>query len=229
MREEKILQIGFQGERGAYSEKAIETLFEEQLLEKVPFRTSYAVIDALKKNKIDFGLLPIENSIVGSITHNYDLLMENKLSISKEVIIPIRHSLLTLNGVNLQDIKKIYSHPAALAQCEVFLRRFEQADVFPTYDTAGSARMIKEKNLMDSAAIASSETAEVYGLQVLEESIEDYPHNRAYPALQPGLHPVYSQQSSSAVHSSYRGLACKKPPPHPKKAPPLLLQVRQQP
>lgn len=178
MREEKILQIGFQGERGAYSEKAIETLFEEQLLEKVPFRTSYAVIDALKKNKIDFGLLPIENSIVGSITHNYDLLMENKLSISKEVIIPIRHSLLTLNGVNLQDIKRIYSHPAALAQCEVFLRRFEQADVFPTYDTAGSARMIKEKNLMDSAAIASSETAEVYGLQVLEESIEDYPHNQ---------------------------------------------------
>jgi len=178
MKEQKILQIGFQGERGAYSEKAIEKLFEEQVVEKAPFRTSYAVVDALKKDKIDFGLLPIENSIVGSITHTYDLIMENKLFIKKEVIINIHHSLLAAKGVRLKEIKKIYSHPAALAQCEVFLRRFEDVDILPTYDTAGSARMIKEKQLLDVAAVASKKSAAVYGLQVLDEAIEDYPHNQ---------------------------------------------------
>ncbi len=178
MDKQDIYNIGFQGELGAYSEKAIDTLFVEQAVNKVPYRTSYAVVDALKKKEIDFGLFPIENSIVGSITHNYDLLMENKLHILKEVIIRIRHSLLAAKNVKLKDLKKIYSHPAALAQCEVFLRRFENAEILPTYDTAGSARMIKEKGLTDSAAIASTESAAIYGLQVIEESIEDYPHNQ---------------------------------------------------
>jgi len=172
------LKIGFQGEQGAYSEKAIETLYAEQVVEKAPFRTSYAVVDALKKHKIDYGLLPIENSIVGSITHNYDLLLENKLIILKEIIIPIHHSLLATKGAKISQIKRIYSHPAALNQCEVFLRKFEQADILPTYDTAGSARMIARKNMSDAAAIAGWETAEMYGLQILKENIEDYPHNQ---------------------------------------------------
>ena len=85
MDKQDIYNIGFQGELGAYSEKAIDTLFVEQSINKVPFRTSYAVVDALKKKDIDFGLFPIENSIVGSITHNYDLLMEHKLHILKEI------------------------------------------------------------------------------------------------------------------------------------------------
>jgi len=172
------LAVGFQGELGAYSEKAIDTLFAEQPVNKAPFRTSYDVVDSLKKKEIEFGLFPIENSIVGSITHNYDLLMEHKLHIQKEVIIRIKHSLLALNGVKLSDINRIYSHPAALAQCEVFLRKFEHAEILPTYDTAGSARMIKDKVMTDAAAIASTESAAMYGLQVLEESIEDYPHNQ---------------------------------------------------
>jgi len=137
----KILKIGFQGEKGAYSEKAIAALYNEQQVENVAFRTSYAVIDALKKKKIDFGLLPIENSIMGSITHTYDLLLENRLHIVQEVIIPIHHALLALTGVKQKELKTIYSHPAAIAQCEVFLRKFEKAEILPTYDTAGSARM----------------------------------------------------------------------------------------
>ena len=174
----KALRIGYQGEKGAYSETAIEAMFAEQKVEKKAFRTSYAVVDALKKNKIDFGLLPIENSIMGSITHTYDLLLENSLHISREVIIPIHHALLVTKGVKTKEIKKIYSHPAAIAQCEVFLRKFEKAEILPTYDTAGSARMIAEKKLGDAAAIAGAGTAEVYDLDVLYTNIEDYPHNQ---------------------------------------------------
>ena len=174
----KTLRIGYQGEKGAYSETAIGAMFAEQNVEKKAFKTSYAVVDALKKNKIDFGLLPIENSIMGSITHTYDLLLENTLHISREVIIPIHHALLVNKGVKTKEIKKIYSHPAAIAQCEVFLRKFEKTEILPTYDTAGSARMIAEKKLTDAAAIAGAGTAEVYGLEVLHTNIEDHPHNQ---------------------------------------------------
>ncbi len=174
----KKLKIGFQGEKGAYSEKAIAALYQNQQVQNVAFRTSYAVIDALKKKKIDFGLLPIENSIMGSITHTYDLLLENRLHILQEVIIPIHHALLALKGVKQKELKTIYSHPAAIAQCEVFLRKFEKTEILPTYDTAGSARMISEKQLTDAAAIASAESAEMYNLSVLQKNIEDYPHNQ---------------------------------------------------
>lgn len=178
MQRQSILNIGFQGEKGAYSEKAIDALYRERQVEKIPFRTSYEVIDALKKEKINFGLLPIENSIIGSITHTYDLLLENKLTIVNEVIIPIHHALLALKGVKQGDLKAIYSHPAAISQCEVFLRKFPHADIIPTYDTAGSVRMIAEKKLQEAAAVAGEGTAELYGLHILHKNIEDYPHNQ---------------------------------------------------
>ena len=174
----RIIKIGYQGEKGAYSTEAIDTLYAEREVEKVPFRTSYEVVDGLKKEIIDYGLLPIENSIIGNITHNYDLLLENKLTIVKEVIIPIHHFLLGCKGTKLNEITRIYSHPAAISQCEVFLRKFSNADILPTYDTAGSAKMIAEKKLKNTAAIASQEAASIYGLDILQERIEDYPHNR---------------------------------------------------
>ena len=173
-----ILRIGFQGEKGAYSEKAIKRLYRDREVENVPFRTSYAVVDALKKNVVDYGLLPIDNTIVGNISHTYDLLVENKLTILKEVIIPINHCLIVNPDVTKENIKKIYSHPAAISQCEVFLRGYQNAEIIPTYDTAGSAKMIANKKLMDTAAIASVEAAEFYGLNILAQKIEDYPHNQ---------------------------------------------------
>ena len=172
------IKIGYQGEKGAYSEKALEVLYEGQEIEKVPFRTSYEVVDALKKNRIDYGLLPIENSIVGNIIHTYDLLLENKLTIVREVVIPIHHALIAHPQATLKSIRKIYSHPAAIAQCEVFLRKFDNCDVLPTYDTAGSVKMIAEQNLIDTAAIAGGEAAKIYGLKILQDKIEDYPHNQ---------------------------------------------------
>ena len=81
-------------------------------------------------------------------------------------------------GVNFKDIKHIYSHPAAISQCEVFLRKFNDADIIPTYDTAGSAKLIANKNLRDTAAIASEASAELYGLKIYQKNIEDYPHNQ---------------------------------------------------
>ncbi|WP_457566388.1 3-deoxy-7-phosphoheptulonate synthase [Caldithrix abyssi] len=172
------IKIGYQGEKGAYSEKALDVLYEGQEIEKVPFRTSYEVVEALKKNMIDFGLLPIENSIVGNIIHTYDLLLENKLSIVREIVIPIHHALIAHPESTIKDIKKIYSHPAAISQCEVFLRKFGNCDVYPTYDTAGSVKMIAEQRLLDTAAIASAESAKIYGLKILQDKIEDYPHNQ---------------------------------------------------
>ncbi len=172
------LKIGFQGEKGAYSERAIKYLYKEREIENVAFRTSYAVVDALKKNLIDYGLLPIDNTIVGNISHTYDLLVENKLTILKEVIIPINHSLIVYPDVTKEEIKKIFSHPAAISQCEVFLRGYPNAEIIPTYDTAGSAKLISDNKLQDTAAIASVEAAEYYGLNTLAQKIEDYPHNQ---------------------------------------------------
>ncbi len=170
--------IGYQGEKGAYSDRAIDVLYNGNEINKLPFRTSYEVVDALKKKKIDFGLLPIENSIVGNIIHTYDLLLENKLTIVKEVVIPIHHALIAHPEADLKNIKKIYSHPAAISQCEVFLRKFTDCDVLPTYDTAGSAKMIAEQNLKNTAAIASIESAQIYNLKVFQNNIEDYPHDQ---------------------------------------------------
>jgi len=176
--ETKQLKIGFQGEKGAYSEKAIDFLYQNKFIEKVPFRTSYDVVDAMKKNLVDYGVLPIDNTIVGNIAHTYDLLVENKLTILKEIIIPIHHSLLACPDVKKEDIKYIYSHPAAISQCEVFLRGYSDAEIIPTYDTAGSAKIISAKKMKDTAAIASTESAQLYGLNILASKIEDYPHNQ---------------------------------------------------
>lgn len=174
----KIDRVGYQGESGAYSEKAILQVYKEKEVYQIPFRTFYDVVDALKKNEIDYGLLPIDNTIVGNITHTYDLVLENKLTILKETILPINHNLLTNRGVKKEHVKKIYSHPAAIAQCEVFLRMYSDAEIIPTYDTAGSAKIISEEGLKDTAAIASSDSAEMYNLDILETRIEDYPHNQ---------------------------------------------------
>jgi chorismate mutase/prephenate dehydratase len=178
MDKKQKIRIGFQGEKGAYSEKAIGVLYPDYSVEKIAYRTFYDVVDDLKKERIHFGLLPIENSIIGSITHTYDLLLENKLTIVNEVIIPIHHALLALKGVKQADLKVIYSHPAAIAQCEVFLRKFRQAEIIPTYDTAGSAKLIAEKQMNQAAAVAGEEAAELYGLHLLYKNIEDYPHNQ---------------------------------------------------
>lgn len=172
------LRIAYQGEKGAYSDNAIDTLFGDIAVAKYPSRTSYDVVDAIKNAAVDFGLLPIDNSIIGNITHTYDLLLEHKLYVVSEIIIPIHHAFLAVDQISDEKIKRIYSHPAAISQCEVFLRSFKNAEIIPTYDTAGSAKMIAEKKMFDTAAIASKKSADLYDLKILRKNIEDYKHNQ---------------------------------------------------
>ena len=113
-----------------------------------------------------YGVLPIENSIGGSIHRNYDLLLEHDLPIVGEVELPVVHHLLALPGATLDGLRRVYSHPQALAQCERFLRTLTGVEIIATYDTAGSAKMVADEQLEDAAAIASARAGEVFGLDV---------------------------------------------------------------
>src|SRR5207245_2445417 len=108
---------------------------------------------------------------------NFDLLLEHQLPIVGEVELPVVHHLLALPGTPLDRVRRIYSHPQALAQCDRFLRTLSDVEIVATYDTAGSAKMIAEQQLADAAAIASARAAEVFGLVPLKSSIQDYEHN----------------------------------------------------
>ena len=114
-----------------------------------------------------YGVLPIENSIGGSIHRNYDLLLERTLPIVGEVELPVVHHLLALPGATLDGLRRVYSHPQGLAQCERFLRTLANVEIIATYDTAGSAKMVADAGLKDAGAIASARAGEVFGLTSL--------------------------------------------------------------
>jgi prephenate dehydratase len=124
-----------------------------------------------------YGVVPIENSIGGSIHRNYDLLLENHLPIVGEVELPVIHHLLALPGASLERLRRVYSHPQALAQCERFLRTLTGVEIIATYDTAGSAKLVADERLEDAAAIASARAGEVFGLTALASSIQDFHDN----------------------------------------------------
>jgi prephenate dehydratase len=169
------VRIAFQGEPGAYSEAAAIRFSDHADL--LPCESFDDVFTAVATGKATHGILPVENSIGGSIHRNYDLLLEHDLPIVGEVQLDITHNLLVLPGTTLDQVKKIYSHPQALAQCERFLRSLPGVSVEATYDTAGSAKLVKEKGLKDAAAIASDRAAQVFGLEILKPEIQDYSDN----------------------------------------------------
>ena len=166
--------VSFQGELGAYSEEAASMFFGPNAVTK-PCRTFKEVFQSVEDGSAEYGIAPAENSLEGSINQTFDLLLETPLKICGEVKVRVRHCLLTLPGTKLKDIRVIYSHPQALAQCAGFLQKLGLETV-PTYDTAGSAKMLMEKQLK-AAAIASERAALIYGLQVLRREIEDSPEN----------------------------------------------------
>ncbi len=167
--------VSFQGEHGAYSEHAAKDFFGEMILTE-PCNTLKQVFRTVDEGAADFGVVPAENSLEGSVNQTYDLLLQTPLKISAEVKIKVSHCLLGLPGTKLGDIRAVYSHPQALAQCSAFLESLQVVGE-PVYDTAGSARLIKEKNLHDAAAIASEKAAAIYGLDILHRAIEDFPEN----------------------------------------------------
>jgi chorismate mutase/prephenate dehydratase len=169
------VKVAFQGEKGAYSESAVYKFFGESV-EVKPCRDLAEAFESVDKQETKFGVVPIENSLEGSINQTYDLFLKYDLKVCGEVIIRVSHCLVANKGTTLEQIKTVYSHPQALAQCRNFLER-SGWELIPTYDTAGSAKMLKEKNLKDAAAIASERAAEIYGLKILAREIEDTPNN----------------------------------------------------
>ena len=129
------------------------------------------VLELVSQDKVEFGVVPLENSQAGSINETYDLLLAYTLNIFAEVILKISHCLMALPGEKLADITTIYSHPQALAQCAEFLSKLN-VEIMSNYDTAGSAKMIKEKKLRNCAAIASKRAPAIYGLEILAPEIE---------------------------------------------------------
>src|SRR5713226_5729960 len=162
------MKVVFQGERGAYSEEAVRELFGE--VEVQPCPSLRDVFDLVSAGGADRAVVPVENSQAGSINETYDLLLLHALFITGELDQRIRHCLLALPGQALSGIRKVYSHPQALAQCDAFLRQHALEPV-PAYDTAGSAKMLAEQHLAGAGAIAGRTAARIYGLTVVAEGI----------------------------------------------------------
>ena len=169
------MKVAFQGERGAYSESAVYTFFGDQADVK-PCRDLAEVFESVDKQEVPVGVVPVENSLEGSVNQTYDLFLMHNLKVSGEIVIRIAHCLIANPSTSLEKVKTVYSHPQALAQCRSFLESLG-SELIPTYDTAGSVKMLKEKGLKDAAAIASEKAAELYGMKILAREIEDTPTN----------------------------------------------------
>jgi chorismate mutase/prephenate dehydratase len=169
------MKIAFQGEIGAYSESAVYSFFGPSV-EVKPCTDLSDVFESVAKGETLHGVVPIENSIEGSVNQTYDLFLEYDLKVCGEIVLKITHCLIAHPGIRLESIKTVYSHPQALAQCRKFLEQLG-CRLISTYDTAGSVKMIKEERLMDAGAIASERTAEMYGMNVLARGIGDTPNN----------------------------------------------------
>ncbi|MCW3979339.1 MAG: prephenate dehydratase [Candidatus Bathyarchaeota archaeon] len=169
------MRVAYQGERGAYSEEALIQRFGSSA-EPVPKPYLSDVFDAVEAGEADAGLIPVENSLEGSVVRSYDLLYERELKARGEVVLRVRHCLIANPGVPIGDVEKVCSHPQALGQCRAYLEE-HGLEAIAAYDTAGSVRMLKELGLRDSAAIASSRAAEIYGMSVLARDLETNAEN----------------------------------------------------
>ena len=167
--------VAFQGEPGAYTEEAAIRFFGKST-RGVPYETLDEVFESVEVGEVPFALVPVENSLEGSITRAYDLLLDSSLMVCGETELRISHCLIAMEGASLDTIKFVYSHPQALGQSRNFLNHLN-AELIPASDTAGSVRMIKEQGRLDYGAVASAKAAEIYGMKIIAREIEDNPHN----------------------------------------------------
>lgn len=174
-KKKEITKVAFQGEPGAYSDLAALEFFGEEV-QTVPCESFDAVFDAVESGSVDYGIVPVENSLAGSIHRNYDLMLRHNLFIIGEYPLRVSHCLMANPGVKLKDVKRVYSHPQALAQCESSLIELGVESIVAA-DTAGSARELAECGCRDAASLASSYAAKVYGLNILRENMEDDKEN----------------------------------------------------
>ena len=169
------MKVAYQGEPGAYSERAVGVLFPNAT--PLPCETIRLTFSRVTSGEADFGVVPVENSQAGSVNESYDLLLRSSLvQVVGEVVIRVDHALLAPSGARLERVERAYSHWQALAQCEEFLTT-HHIDPVPVHDTAGGARMVAERGRTDEAAIASVEAGAKLGLAVLAEHIQTHPDN----------------------------------------------------
>lgn len=172
------IDVAFQGERGAFGDEAARMYFGQRearaakrQVNPAPCKSFTDVFRAVASGEATYGLVPVENSQAGSINDVYDLLRQHDLFIIGELSYEVNQCLLSLKGQKLEDIKRVISHPQALAQSDVFLRELG-VEVVATYDTAGSAKMIRDEQLTGVAAIAAAGAAEIYDLDILAHNVQ---------------------------------------------------------
>lgn len=169
-------RVGFQGTFGAFSEEAVRRFFRSA--EPVPFRDFREVGDAVAAGAVDFGLLPIENTIAGSVLPSYNVLARDGFEVVGEVVTPIHHYLLGVPGSSIGELRRVHSHAVALAQCQRFLAARPSLEAVAVYDTAGAAEAVAAAGDLRTAAIAGRLAGERYNLAILAERIEDRPDNQ---------------------------------------------------
>jgi prephenate dehydratase len=172
----RSITVAFQGAPGAFSHRAAQQLFSEEVKVK-PCQTFGEIFDAVSDNTASHGVIPIENTLHGSIHENYDNLLRYRLSIFGETTVRIEHHLITPPGVSFKSLKRVYSHPVALNQCRVFLQKHKRLEPLSYYDTAGSVEMIMSERPPEAAAIASETAAKIYGAAILKRNVEDNSQN----------------------------------------------------
>jgi len=172
------LRVAIQGELGSNSHMAaIEMLDDQGVVEIVPCTVSAQVLAKVVGGEVDGAVLPIENSLHGSVAEHYDLLLALPVRIQRESLLRIRHNVIGMPGVRLAEVRKVMSHPVALSQCRRFLAEHPEIEVVPFYDTAGSVKHLMEAGLREVAGIASGLAAREYGGEVLVPGVEDHAEN----------------------------------------------------
>lgn len=165
-------KVSFQGEPGAFSQVAATQLAGSGM-SSVPLPTFRQVFDSVASGKCDAAVIPIENTLHGSIHENYDHLLAYNLIIRGETFVRIVHNLIAPPGVRMEKIRRVFSHPVALNQCLKFFEARPELEKVPFYDTAGSVKMLMQEQLADAGAIASAAAAPIYGAQIIRRGIED--------------------------------------------------------
>jgi prephenate dehydratase len=169
------MKIAIQGELGAFSHEAALRMVPHCV--PVACARSTEVFDRVERGSVAGAVIPIENTLAGSVAEHYDLLLSRKVFIQKEFPLRIVHNLIAAPGVKLADLKRVYSHPVALDQCRDFFSRHPKIEAVPFYDTAGSVKHVMETGLRDAAGIAARQAAKVYGGKIVQAGIEDNKQN----------------------------------------------------
>ncbi len=169
------MKIAIQGEPGSFSHEAAIKLVADAVI--VPCTLSADAFQALSHGDVDAAVIPIENSLAGSVLEHFDLLLDHDFVVVRETRLRIRHNLIANSGITIADIDRVYSHPVALAQCRRFLAAHPKMKSLAFYDTAGGVKQLVEQRDRHAAAIASEAAAHFYGAQILQSNIEDNPEN----------------------------------------------------